>query len=278
MPLNSPSADLSNKTNVNPSVNRSQEATAEDFNEIGDLLLEYKTAIENLQLEESPNPFYGRYTSLALLQSSYPTGELNAWSLIDAGAGITPQIAAWDDVGSEWEIVGAVDKVVLVSTFASLPAPGSSNTLYITKDNYQAYVYADNAYRLLGAQSAVKFNELTVNKIELSYATPQPPPGTLYIEYLSNDITSIYFNANYSRFLAGIKTAQSSYGLVLKIFNKTQQKTLIAKITALDYTDGTNTYYKMDLESTMLVADIALNNITECFVELQKTNINGGTP
>lgn len=107
--------------------------------------------IEALELQavSSNNPFYGRFTSLLALQTAFPTGVLNAWAIIDAGAGITPQIAAWDNDGTQWEIVGATAMLVFVATYADLPTTGEAQKLYITKGPYKLYVYNQGSYHSL---------------------------------------------------------------------------------------------------------------------------------
>lgn len=150
MALTRPSTPLATKSNIKPVGNRLHEATAEDFIEISNLLIEYATAIEALQLATSPNPFYGRYTSLALLQAAYPTGELNAWAVIDAGIGITPQIAIWDNLGLNWEISGYESNTIEVTNYAALPAPGTIDKWYVTLDTNYLYRWYNSQYNLVG--------------------------------------------------------------------------------------------------------------------------------
>jgi hypothetical protein len=150
MALVRPSVELSTKTNIKPVGNRLHEATAEDFAEIASLLNSYADAIEALQLSQSPNPFYGRYTSIALLEAAYTTGEENAWAVIDAGAGITPQIAIWDNIGLNWEISGAVSNTIEVANFAALPAPGTIDKWYVTLDTNYLYRWYNSRYNLIG--------------------------------------------------------------------------------------------------------------------------------
>lgn len=148
MALTRPSEALSQKTNVTPSVNRQQEATAEDFNEVGTLLNEYADAIELLTQNGSVNPYYGSYTSLAALQTAHSTALTDGWAIIDAGSGVTPQIAAWDDTTLAWEIAAATDLLVFVNSASSLPGAGDSQKLYITLDDNGLYCYNSDYIRL----------------------------------------------------------------------------------------------------------------------------------
>lgn len=102
MALPRASSLLKNKTNIRSVGNRLNEATAEDFNEIGSLLDAYAEAIELLTGSENPNPSYGTFSSLLLLQASFPVGETGAYAVIDPGVGSPPQIALWDDTDGEW--------------------------------------------------------------------------------------------------------------------------------------------------------------------------------
>ncbi|WP_421801762.1 hypothetical protein [Flagellimonas sp.] len=102
MPLTRPSPLLANKTNVRAVGNRSNEATAEDFAEIAAILLEIIDQVESLTGTQDPNPNYGTYSSLLLLQAAFPVGELNSYAIIDPGVGTPPQIALWDETDQEW--------------------------------------------------------------------------------------------------------------------------------------------------------------------------------
>lgn len=110
MPLSRPSSLLKNKTNIRTVGNRAHESTAEDYNEIGALFDEYADAIESLQGSQNPNPNYGTFSSLLLLQAAYPVGEPNAYAVIDPGIGTPPQIALWDDNDNEWVLQVTLSK------------------------------------------------------------------------------------------------------------------------------------------------------------------------
>jgi len=102
MALPRPSSLLKNKINIRAVGNRVNEATAEDFQELGTILNAFADAIESLMGSETPNPNYGTFSSLILLQAAFPSGELNAYAIIDPGVGTPPQIALWDNTDNEW--------------------------------------------------------------------------------------------------------------------------------------------------------------------------------
>ena len=85
MPITRPSNFLTAKVNIQAVGNRLNEATAEDYVGAG-----------------NPNPTYGVYTSLALLQSTYPSAVAGAYAIIDSGVGSNPQIALWDATDTVW--------------------------------------------------------------------------------------------------------------------------------------------------------------------------------
>lgn len=125
---------------------------ATEANEVKAVANDHADRIDNIEanLIVSSNPFYGRYTSLALLQAAHPMGEVNAWAVIDAGAGITPLIAIWDNIGGDWEIAGFVDTTVEVANYAALPAPGTSGFWYVTLNTNYLYRWYNGQYNLVG--------------------------------------------------------------------------------------------------------------------------------
>lgn len=144
-----PSPELSNKINVNPVVNRFQEATAEDYIESAAILNDHAAKLDLLTGEVSGKPNFGVYSSLALLQAAYPTGTTSAYAIIDAGVGSTPQIALWDSTDSIWVINSVAENVKFVTNVAALPAPGLENMIYVTLDNFKAYVWKNSQYNLI---------------------------------------------------------------------------------------------------------------------------------
>lgn len=149
-----PSNELKDKTNINAVIERLTEATAEDFNELGFILENHANLIDALSNSDTYNPYYGRYESLILLQAAHTTAEANAWAIIDAGPGITEQVAKWNVLTDVWEITTATNDKVFVNNTASLPAPGTENTWYITLDKNELYLYYNAQYHLMNGSSA----------------------------------------------------------------------------------------------------------------------------
>lgn len=116
MPITRPSNYLKNKINIHSVNNRINEATAEDFKEICDILEEIIDVIELFNGSATPNDFYGVYTSLAILQATYPTATAGGYAIVDAGVGNNPQIALWDDNDNIW-VLQVTTEAVTEKTF-----------------------------------------------------------------------------------------------------------------------------------------------------------------
>jgi len=163
-----PSPELTNKININPVVNRFHEATAEDYIETGDILNDHAAKLDALTGTTSGKPNFGSYTSLALLQAAYPVGTENAYAIIDAGIGATPQLALWDNTDMIWTINSVAENVKFVTNFAALPAPGLENMIYVTLDNFKAYVWKNSQYNLI---FSLKSTSDLINDVPFLYAS-----------------------------------------------------------------------------------------------------------
>lgn len=143
-----PSEDLKTKINVRPVGTRNQEATAEDFQELGSILDDHALKIDALVNADSANPYFGRYTNLANLQAAHTTAIANAWAVIDIGLGTTPQIAFWD--GDSWELALAEDNTIEVANYNALPATGTAGKWYVTQATNYLYRWYNSQYNLVG--------------------------------------------------------------------------------------------------------------------------------
>ncbi len=142
MAITRPSSELSNKTNVRTVGNRLQEATAEDFAEIASLFNEMADVVDSISGGDSPSPHYGTYTSLALLQATYPTAEENAFAVIDAGTGIAPQIALWDVTDNQWSL-----QVTTATTTETTIAQGANVTeVTVTDDDGNTLIIVSGTF------------------------------------------------------------------------------------------------------------------------------------
>ena len=276
MPLTRPSQELSEKNNVNPSVNRQQEATAEDFNEVGTLFNEYADAIEILQGTTAPTQNVGSYTTLALLTAAYPTGAGTAFAIIDAGAGQTPSIAIWDATDSQWEISGTTTDKVYVNSFAVLPQPGIANTWYITTDFFKTYLWYNNQYNITNPDASSDWNRKYVKQITQDAIVDTSVNAISFIYNTSDKVTDIIFSTDFTPYLAGILEQIATKNVYITLYNITQSKSLVAKITSIAYTDNTDTYYKAVVETT--IDRNLLAQLDELFITFSISEISSTGP
>lgn len=241
-----------------------------EANEIKDVLDNHANLIEALEANIilSENPFYGRWASLALLIQAYPVGEENAWAIIDAGAGITPQIVAWDDVGEEWEFVNTIGSFVqFYNNYASLPSPGVSNTLYITTDNFNTYVWYNSQYNqtnLLQVQ-----NHRTFFIKEINTTTSDPGIGQIAFNVTAGKVTHVHFNSAYSNFIdRNITDLSAGNSIYFTVDNITQQNRCRFKVVSIN-TDEND--YVVKVEETELSNNYALRDKVEVLFDYYKS-------
>lgn len=240
-----------------------------DANEIKNVVNQHKEKLNEIedQLITSSNPFYGRFTSLAVLITAYPTGVLNAWAIIDAGVGVTPQIAAWDDVSNEWETSGASTNIVYVANTTELPQPGIVNIFYITTDLYEVRVWHNNQYYIVGPSTLQSIHTFRVYNKETNPIESVTTGGVSFV-YSGSEVIEVIFNATYSKYLVELMNNQEYDGFKIKLFNKNQQKQLTATIKELVYTNGTNTYIKAIVVDSIEHASLEIGDTVECFIDI----------
>lgn len=131
--------------------------------------------------------------------------------------------------------------------------------------------------------SSSGINIFTVSALATTLAN-NTTTGTVKIQYenVGNKITTILFDIPYTNYLEGFEAVSGTRNLELKLFNRTQNKTLIANITGFTYSTGANKYYKVTIENTIPYTYVALNNILEAEISVSPsvaaTVIDGGTP
>lgn len=258
MALTRASNELKNKTNVNPSVDRTKEATAEDFNEVGVLFDEYADAIEANQAAQSSNPYYGKYDSLALLIIAHPTGVEDAWAIIDAGAGITPQIAAWDDIASEWGIVNNTNNITFGANKAAFPPTGTSQQWYIALDTMYVYVWNSGEYKLTNPTVANLQTQFTVADVQDDTVhLTEVAAGKIGFEFNdgASQMSGVLFNQNYTDKIQQYVDDAASTTYYLVVDNKTKNLEVFAKITGFTTvnTDYTRANLALKIPSTDVI-------------------------
>lgn len=231
-----------------------------EANEIKAVTDNHADEIESIQsqLNQAANPAYGTFTSLTALQLAHPTGELNAWAVIDAGVGVTPQIAVWDNTESEWQLVSTpINNIVYVNNVASLPPTGVANTWYITTDSYSVYVYNNNQYQQTSIFQSQQFNQFSIKAIQQSYGSDVASNGQVLIEYTDTSVTKIYFPANFSNYISKFDQLTTGEVREIELYNLTSRKLHKAAITNItSYQVASIDYYIISVANSIPVADM----------------------
>jgi hypothetical protein len=225
------------KTKTNAAINKVNELEANQIN--------------------SPNPFYGGFTSLSILQTTHPTGVENAWAFIDAGAGITPQIAVWDDNEGIWEISGHSETLIYFYSFADFPSIGQINKIYIARNNYYAYVFHNNNYHRINPNGDDWRRKFVRQKTEI---------GNINLEDVTDDsiaavtdntvITHLIFGEYFTFILRKSYELRNKHNFTLNIYNVSTRSHLIALITSWEEVDD-NTKLQLG------ISGISASEITE---------------
>lgn len=93
----------------------------------------------------------------------------------------------------------------------------------------------------------------------------------------SNNITGIVFDERFTDYLAGYAAKSGTLAYYLKIFNKTQKKVLIAKISGFTYTTGANAHYQVSVDTGMVAGDIAADDQIEVFIDIDIEGSGGSS-
>ncbi len=139
-----PSNEIKNKQNVIPSINRINEATAEDFKEIADILIDHAVHIDEISRAAEGSKFYGFFTSLALLEAQFPDAEVDGFAVIDPGTGDPQSIAKFNNAA--WTVTVNTAPIQLYTTKTARPAEGQSGIWYIVLDEKIAYLWHNGGY------------------------------------------------------------------------------------------------------------------------------------
>lgn len=159
-----PSVEITGKQNVNPSINRITEATAEDFKEIGQILVDHANKIDENSRSTEEAAYYGLFESLAVLQAAFPTAEENGWAVIDPGAGNPKTIATYS--AGVWTVNTNIAPIQFYTTKANRPAVGVENVFYVVKDEKILYLYYDGGYKPFGKDGT---NGLDAYQVALAF-------------------------------------------------------------------------------------------------------------
>lgn len=141
-----PSINISGKRNVNPSINRQTEVTAEDFKEIADILSNHAELIDAANLK--PEKFYKFHTSLAALRAAHPNAEENGWAVVIPANGNAQFVATFEN--GQWIASENEAPVQLFETKSDRPQEGQEGIFYIVKDEKIIYLWYNNKWNGFG--------------------------------------------------------------------------------------------------------------------------------
>lgn len=154
-------------------------------------------------------------------------------------------------------------KVQYVEDASADPNVPSGYAYYEKLDSSTATLAAD--YRKLSAEEAEVIATLdSINLFEVkekgTTVSTACNAGQILVEFenVGNKVTNIIFGPIFSSYLAAFDALGLAY--VLKLFNTTTNKALIAKITNIEYSDGTNTFYKLTVLNTMDATALDIGN------------------
>lgn len=135
-----PSIPLKDKENVNPSINRITEATAEDFKEIASLFIWFADWVDG---QVQPAKFYKFHSSLETLKVAHPNPEADGWAVIIPESG--PQYIA-SVVNGVWEASEVQAPIQRYSNKFARPEVGNENVIYIVEDSNTLSFWYNNKY------------------------------------------------------------------------------------------------------------------------------------
>ncbi|MFC6858223.1 hypothetical protein [Zunongwangia atlantica] len=141
-----PSVNLTEKRNVNPSVNRPTEVTAEDFKEIAEILNDHADLHDAANL--NPEKFYRFHSSLATLAAAYPNAVENGWAVIIPTNGNTQFVATFEN--GQWIASENEAPVQFFNSIADRPDEGQEDIFYIVKDEKIIYLWYNNKWNAFG--------------------------------------------------------------------------------------------------------------------------------
>jgi len=148
MPLASrPNLALKSKQDINPSIDRNTEATAQDFADYNAILEDHANLIDDLSKAYAAATFYGIRGSLALFQAEF-SDAVEGYGVIDPGNG-NPQIIA-EVTNGVWTATANVAPIQRFNTKLDLPQPGIEDVIYVVKDEKILSLWYDGSYKDFG--------------------------------------------------------------------------------------------------------------------------------
>jgi len=166
-----PSLDLSQKSNVIPSINRRTEATAEDFKELSDIANNHATILDELTQAEQRNLFYGIFGSVELLEAVFENPQEGGYAIIDPQNGLQ-KVAKY--INGIWVINEIYAPIIFLPSILNRPEVGQEQVWYVVEDSNTLYLWFGGQWRgfngganaeLISLDNSIK---VTGNNIEVN--------------------------------------------------------------------------------------------------------------
>lgn len=140
----------------------------------------------------------------------------------------------------------------------------------------------DDYIRLSDAEvNAIEYSNhrtFTVKDLAESIIAVCPIGNILIKKNASNKVVGLLFDSKYTQFLDRNKTdLDAGDAVYIQLDNKTQLKRAIFKVTSIDYSDGTDTYYIATVTAIEASANFEVGDLVEVFVRNDNNTGSGGT-
>lgn len=185
------SEQLEDKTNVNPSINRKHEATAEDFVELGLIISDHADRLDWIFSILKPNTkFVGFYGSLSILNAAVTDANQDDYAFIVDAQGIPTNIVIYKS--GVWEVQDTTENIVFYDNVVDFPETGTSNKFYIATTPSEIYLWYNDDYNQIG-----KDGENGLSAFEIAVAEGYSGTVTEWLDSLKGAVSNLPFSFHY---------------------------------------------------------------------------------
>ena len=119
------------------------------------------------------------------------------------------------------------------------------------------------------------FKTFTVSQISNPTVDVTTNISTVKIGYegVSDKITNILFDAEYSDYLQAYANVISTKDLVFRIYNKTKKTSILLDILSFSYSDVSNVYYNVTVDETVDYTEVEVNDTLEFDINIAAQSI-----
>lgn len=154
--------------------------------------------------------------------------------------------------------------------------PTGSSVYYEKLETNDSVLEDYRKLSILEIENLALTSDFSTFKIDDMSLTPvvSTPSGSINIQYeiIENKITAIVFDNVYSSYLSIFASTFSGLDFHLKLYDKTNKKAILTKITGLEYTDAAATHYRVLLDSTMLFTSVNVGDIVQIEISVSESS------